>query len=431
MSKAPQPAPQPKAAPAARRIFDPAALPIVIAAMVLVGVVVWLFSRPLPSGQPVADGAVQERLASEVATLRTEMSRQPALEPRLAALEGRITALADRPAPEPVAPVRAAAEAQAREAQERINQLSERLNAAERNLQRLADRPAVDPATVATRQSLEAASQRLEAVSQRTEGLSQRIEAVAREDQARDQQATQRIEGLAREAAARQAAQEQATAQSAGRLAALEATAQGRGQEVGTLTQRIAQLEAALQERTQAANALQQRIAALEGAQQRIAAVEGRSARLAAIDALRTRLEAGRPLGDSLGTLREPPQALSRFAGAAPPTEAQLRLSFEEAARAARTASEPAREGQGVLDSAAARLTGLLTVRRGDEMVVGDEVNAELERARRALEAGDIEGALRQLERLPPRAKEAMREWMAQAQALVAARAALRDLAAG
>jgi hypothetical protein len=38
---------------------------------------------------------------------------------------------------------------------------------------------------------------------------------------------------------------------------------------------------------------------------------------------------------------------------------------------------------------------------------------------------------LRHLERLPPRAREAMRDWVAQAEALVAARAALRDLAAG
>ncbi len=76
---------------------------------------------------------------------------------------------------------------------------------------------------------------------------------------------------------------------------------------------------------------------------------------------------------------------------AGPPTEAALRLSFEEHARAARAASEPQPAGSGgVLDSAVARLSGLVTVRRGEEVVWGDAAAAELERARRALEAGDL-----------------------------------------
>jgi hypothetical protein len=110
---------------------------------------------------------------------------------------------------------------------------------------------------------------------------------------------------------------------------------------------------------------------------------------------------------------------------------AQLRLGCEQAARAARQASEPAREGQGVVDSAVSRLSGLLTVRRGEEVVLGDAAGAEIERARRALEAGDLETALRHLGRLAPPAREAMRSWLAQAEALLAARAALRQIAGG
>ncbi|MBR0669542.1 hypothetical protein GXW76_00005, partial [Roseomonas soli] len=119
------------------------------------------------------------------------------------------------------------------------------------------------------------------------------------------------------------------------------------------------------------------------------------------------------------------------FAAAAPPTDATLRLSFEDAARAGRAASEASREGQGVLDSAVTRLSGLVTVRRGQEVVWGDAAAAEIERARRAVEAGDVEGALAHLARLPAPAQEAMRAWTDQARALTEARAALATLAAG
>jgi hypothetical protein len=117
------------------------------------------------------------------------------------------------------------------------------------------------------------------------------------------------------------------------------------------------------------------------------------------------------------------PPALSRFAAAAPPTEAALRQSFEEAARNAR--------GTGTPEGALNRLSSVLTVRRGDEVLVGDTNEATVERARRALEAGDLEGALAQLNRLPDATKTAMRPWLNEAEGLLAARAALRQLGQG
>ena len=84
-----------------------------------------------------------------------------------------------------------------------------------------------------------------------------------------------------------------------------------------------------------------------------------------------------------------------------------------------------------MLDSAVSRLSGLVTVRRGDQVVWGDAAAAEIEGARRALEAGDIEAALARIERLPPAARTAMANWVARARALDAARAALATLAAG
>ena len=114
-----------------------------------------------------------------------------------------------------------------------------------------------------------------------------------------------------------------------------------------------------------------------------------------------------------------------------------MRLSFEDAARAARAASDAAMSARapdggraGVVDSALARLGGLVTVRRGEEVVWGDAAEAELERARRALDAGDLEGSLGYIGKLPPAARTAMDGWTEQARALIAARNALRQIAA-
>jgi len=241
------------------------------------------------------------------------------------------------------------------------------------------------------------------------------------------------LENLAPRAALETLARElQATlAQSQARIAAAEATLAQRAALADAQGARLAGLEAALAQRAAAIEAQATRLATLEATAQRFAALEGRAARLATIDSLRTALEAGRPLGAALGGLPNAPAALTRFAAAAPPTEAALRLAFEDAARAGRTANDSAREGASTLDAALSRLSGLVTVRRGEEMVWGDAALAEIERARRAVEAGDLEAALARLARLSPPAREAMRGWIGDAEALVAARAALRALAAG
>jgi hypothetical protein len=280
----------------------------------------------------------------------------------------------------------------------------------------LAARPALDAAALAPRAALEQ--------------LAGRVETLARESAAGDAQAQQRVVALEQAIggfAARVAANE---AGLAARAQGLEAQAARIGAVEQALAARLVALEGQLQQRGQVIEQQGARIAALEGVAQRLAALEGRAARMATLDQLRSALEAGRPLGEVLRSVPNPPAALLRFGGAAPPTEAALRLTFEDAARAARAASEP-QAGAGVVDAAVSRLSGLVTVRRGEEMVLGDAAGAEIERARRALEAGDLEGALRHLDRLSPQAKQAMGNWLVQAQALVAARQAIRQLAAG
>ncbi|MCU0945474.1 MAG: hypothetical protein MUF65_08905, partial [Rubritepida sp.] len=100
---------------------------------------------------------------------------------------------------------------------------------------------------------------------------------------------------------------------------------------------REAMLEARLAEREAELRAIAQRVAALEQSVPRIAAAEARTERLVALDALRAQMERGQPLGEALRRLPgTAPAALARYATAAPPTESALRLSFEEAVRAAR-----------------------------------------------------------------------------------------------
>lgn len=188
----------------------------------------------------------------------------------------------------------------------------------------------------------------------------------------------------------------------------------------GVAPEVVAQLQARLEAAERAAAARQSEVAALT---QRLTAAEARTERLALIEALRGRFEAGAPLGPVLTRLgAEAPAALARYREAGAPTEAALRLAFEEAVRTARArAAETRPSGLG----------SLFTIRRGDQVVWGDQAEGTLERARRALEAGDIPAALAQLGQLPEAHRAAFATWTGNAEALAAARAALRDLAGG
>jgi hypothetical protein len=188
----------------------------------------------------------------------------------------------------------------------------------------------------------------------------------------------------------------------------------------GMAPEALAQLQARMEAAERAAAAWQSEVAALT---RRLTAAEARTERLALVEALRGRFEAGAPLGPVLARLgAEAPAALARYREAGAPTEAALRLAFEEAVRTARArAAETRPSGLG----------SLFTIRRGDTVVWGDQAEGTLERARRALEAGDIPAALAQLRELPQTHRAAFAAWAGNAEALAAARAALRDLAGG
>ncbi|WP_374467808.1 COG4223 family protein [Phenylobacterium sp.] len=160
------------------------------------------------------------------------------------------------------------------------------------------------------------------------------------------------------------------------------------------------------------------RVAALE-AQERSAG-QAAAATLAAA-ALVEATQAARPFPEELAALRAATPGLPELAGLArlaetgAPTRAALAASFPDyAARAAAAARAPG-EGAGVGERIGYALTRIVTVRRVGE-ATGDGVDARLARAERLAEDGDLDGALRALDALPPAAREALAPWRVRAE---------------
>ena len=127
------------------------------------------------------------------------------------------------------------------------------------------------------------------------------------------------------------------------------------------------------------------------------------------------------PFGEELASFRAiaPPspelQALERLAQAGAPSRIALAASFPDyAARAASAAHAPG-EKAGLGDRIVYALSRSVSLRRvGD--VPGDGVDALLARADREVEDGDLDRALRTLDRLPPNAREAIAPWRGRAE---------------
>ncbi len=214
------------------------------------------------------------------------------------------------------------------------------------------------------------------------------------------------------------------------------------GKRIETLAHQTGQIETSendLAARVEAlGTAINRRLDATEtrvGAAERLAtqAAEPRQAPAAAERALRlarlavagVALQAGEPLGEIDGA----PPALARFASTRPPTEASLRLGFIAAARAAEAVSTPETAGLSFWQAMLTRLKALVTVRRGDEVILGDSTEAVIARARVALTAGDVPASVATIAHLEGKPAQAFAAWRADAEALLAARAALTNLA--
>ncbi len=172
-------------------------------------------------------------------------------------------------------------------------------------------------------------------------------------------------------------------------------------------------------------DALTSRVAATETNANNLAAATKRLNRIARLQEASFALAAGRPIGD----LPNAPQALARFAPTAPPTEAQRRLRFPRDEQVALAAKQPDGTNAPFIDRVWERAQGLVTIRRGDTIVMGNSSTVALNQARAALDTGDLTGAVRAVETLKGQPGQAMASWLADAKALLNARSALATMA--
>jgi hypothetical protein len=173
-------------------------------------------------------------------------------------------------------------------------------------------------------------------------------------------------------------------------------------------------------------SALTTRIAAMEANTSNVGTIAGRLNRIARLQEASLALAAGRAIGDVPGA----PDALTRYAQAPPPTEADLRLRFPAAEKVALAAHQPDEGDAPFLGRVWDRAQSLVTIRRGDTVVVGDPAAVVLGRAQTAIDAGDLAGAVAAVESLKGSPGQAMASWLSDAKALLDARAALAQLAA-
>lgn len=180
-----------------------------------------------------------------------------------------------------------------------------------------------------------------------------------------------------------------------------------------------------LEQTRQVLDSLSARIGVMEGARDSAASIASKVDKVARLQDATLALNAGRPLGDIPGA----PPALVKYAQDPPPTEAQLRLAFPAAERAALAAEQPDLTAAPLWQRVWEKTQALVTIRRGKEVVVGDQSSVALGNAKAALDAGDLGKAVTAVESLAEAPKKAMAGWLSDAQSLLAARAALATMA--
>jgi hypothetical protein len=232
----------------------------------------------------------------------------------------------------------------------------------------------------------------------------------------------QRVAALAAQPAGQPAAQSPpaATSDAAGPMvAALSAR-------LDALSGRQEQIDAQVTQQSSTLKADDARLQAAANQAAAVAALTDRATRLAQIQAAGVALAQGQPLG---ALPQDAPPALTRFQSQAPPTEAQLTLAFPAVAAQARAATRPDTGDMGFWRAMRARAESLITVQRGDHVLVGNPQIALIDQAHTALAAGDLAGAVHLLGGLAGPAAAPFADWRARAQALLDGRAALSRLA--
>lgn len=205
----------------------------------------------------------------------------------------------------------------------------------------------------------------------------------------------------------------------------------------------LADMRALIEKNRSSADLVQEEVAAAAAeVAERIAAAEAEAAAVraeaqaaaekalaqAAIARMRLAMDNGAPLVEALAELNAAGLDVPEALNATVPTLAALREGFAPAARAALITARKDTAGEEPLDRLGAFLLAQ-TGARSLEVREGDTADAVLSRAEAALNAGDVPGALAEVDALPEAAKTAMTDWIAQAGARVAATDALAALA--
>jgi hypothetical protein len=99
-------------------------------------------------------------------------------------------------------------------------------------------------------------------------------------------------------------------------------------------------------------------------------------------------------------------------------------------AKAVLDASQPEESQNSFFSRAVARLEQTVTLRQGDHVIVGDPAAGVVATAQQDLDNDNLQGAVDKLATLNGRAAQAAQHWLEQARELLAARAALAQLAA-
>jgi len=179
-------------------------------------------------------------------------------------------------------------------------------------------------------------------------------------------------------------------------------------------------------------NAMQSQLAADHGAlttmqasQVDLTKLTARMTLISQLATARMALDAGLPLGP----IANAPPALAQFAAIPPPTEAQLRETFPAAANAALAASIAGDSRISYWARVREKLASLITISDGTRVIVGAPAAAVIDQAQADLTAGDLAGAVAAIGHLSLPTQNAMQPWLGQAQALLAARAALIGMA--
>lgn len=133
--------------------------------------------------------------------------------------------------------------------------------------------------------------------------------------------------------------------------------------------------------------------------------------------------------GQPLGSIPDAPPALTRYATTKPPTLSGLKASFARYADAAAHAGGDTAPHGGFWQNVKGRIESLVTVRHKNKVLIGSNAAGTLSDARAALDRDDLAGAIAALEKLPDAAANAMRPWTGKAKHLLAARAALAQMA--